>query len=75
MTSDEEQAIIAEPVTFYIDSDYQCYPEPGDGRREMQSVFFAGRESILTSYRFVPQGESWTHSNGTTFTGEMISLI
>lgn len=62
------------PTVFYIDSNFKCHAEPGEGRREMQSIFFTGRESILSAYRFVPQDESWTRSDGTVFLGRMITL-
>ena len=61
-------------MTIYIDSDYKCYVSAADGRREIESSFFDGKcPELIESYRFVPEGETWTREDGETFTGEMVS--
>ena len=40
----------------------------------VQTAFFDGKcDGFVEGYRFVPDGESWTRSDGTVFCGEMIS--
>ena len=62
-------------TTFYIDENYVCHTEPSEGRREMRSDFFTGREGSITHYRYVPPNERWTRADGVVFNGEMISPI
>lgn len=63
-------------MKIYIDKDCRCYTEPAEGRREQESSFFDGRgKRFIEGYRFVPDGETWTRSDGTVFSGEMISPI
>jgi hypothetical protein len=36
--------------------------------------FFDGKcDAYIEGYRFVPNGETWTHPDGTVFRGEMIT--
>lgn len=62
-------------TTFYIDENCCCHAEPGEGRREMRSDFFTGREGTVAHYRYVPLNEQWTRADGVVFEGEMISPI
>ena len=57
---------------IYIDSDYKCYVSDADGRRAVETNFFNGKcPEWIESYRFVPEGETWTREDGEEFHGEM----
>lgn len=61
-------------MTVYIDSDFRCHTEPGEGLAEAESTFFDGKcPEFVAGYRFVPAGQTWTRSDGAEFSGEMIS--
>ena len=56
-------------VTIYIDSDYKCYVSASDGRRAIETNDFDGKcPEWIESYRFVPEGETWTREDGEVFT-------
>jgi hypothetical protein len=61
--------------TIYLDYAFRCHTEkPGDFYREAQTDFFDGKcDAFIEGYRFIPEGESWTRSDGTVFYGEMIA--
>lgn len=57
-------------MTIYIDSDYKCYVSASDGRRAIETNDFNGKcPEWIESYRFVPEGETWTREDGEVFTG------
>ena len=59
-------------MTIYIDSDYKCYVSDAEGRRAVETDFFDGKcAEWIESYRFVPEGETWTREDGEEFRGEM----
>lgn len=61
-------------MTIYIDSDYKCYVSDAEGRRAVETDFFDGKcEEWIESYRFVPEGETWTREDGEVFKGEMVT--
>lgn len=61
-------------MTIYIDKDYLCHAEPGEGLEAVQTGFFDGKApGYIEGYRFVPAGESWTREDGAVFAGEMVS--
>lgn len=60
-------------MAIYIDTDYKCHAEPGEGLTAVETDFFDGREALIPSYRFVPEGQNWTRADGTVFAGEMIA--
>ena len=62
-------------MTIYIDNDYKCYVSDAEGRRAVETGFFDGKcAEWIESYRFVPEGETWTREDGEEFAGaEMIS--
>ena len=56
-------------MTIYIDSDYKCYVSASDGRRAIEVNDFNGKcPEWIESYRFVPEGETWTRDDGEVFT-------
>ena len=56
-------------MTIYIDSDYKCYVSASDGRRAIEvNDFNCKCPEWIESYRFVPEGETWTREDGEVFT-------
>ena len=56
-------------MTIYIDSDYKCYVSAAEGRRAIETDAFNGKcPEWIESYRFVPEGETWTREDGEVFT-------
>lgn len=46
--------------TIYLDADYMCHLENGEGRTETETDVFDGMQNeIIPFYRFVPQGSEW----------------
>ena len=62
-------------MTIYIDSDYKCYVSAAEGRRAVETELFDGKcPEWIESYRFVPDGDTWTREDGEEFAGaEMMS--
>ena len=60
--------------TIYLDSDFKCHVTDDGTMTAVETDFFDGKcDAFIEGYRFVPSGESWTRSDGTVFTGEMIA--
>ena len=60
--------------TIYIDSEFKCHVSNDGTMHAVETDFFDGKcDALVEGYRFVPEGESWTRSDGTVFTGEMIA--
>ena len=60
-------------MTIYIDKDFRCFAEPGEGLEAVQTDFFDGKApGYIEGYRFVPSGAVWTREDGVIFHGEMI---
>lgn len=61
-------------MTIYIDSDHKCYVPAAEGRRAVETDFFAGKcGEWIESFRYVPKGETWVRGDGEVFTGEMLA--
>lgn len=61
-------------MTIYIDKEYKCHVTDDGTMTAVESSFFDGKcETFIEGCRFVPEGESWTRSDGAAFQGEMIS--
>ena len=60
-------------VTVYLDDDFICHAELGEGRTAYETEFFVGQEGLIPLYRIVPPGMVWTRPDGEVFRGEMIS--
>ena len=59
-------------MTIYIDSDYKCHVFAAEGRRAVETELFDGKcPEWIESYRFVPDGDTWTREDGEEFRGEM----
>ena len=58
-------------MTIYIDKDFRCFAEPGEGLEAVQTDFFDGKApGYIEGYRFIPTGEHWTAEDGTVYRGE-----
>ena len=56
-------------MTIYIDNDYKCYVSAAEGRKAIETNEFDGKcPEWIESYRFVPEGETWTREDGEAFT-------
>ena len=56
-------------MIIYIDSDFKCHVSAAEGRRTVETSFFDGKcPEWIESYRFVPEGETWTREDGEAFT-------
>lgn len=61
-------------MTIYIDTDFKCHLDNDGTMATVETNAFDGKcATYIEGYRFVPQGETWTRSDGRTFHGEMIS--
>ncbi len=61
-------------MTIYIDSDYKCHVSPGTGLIPVETDIFTGKcAAYIEGYRFVPEGSTWTRSDGAVFQGEMVA--
>jgi hypothetical protein len=60
--------------TIYIDSEYKCHISNDGTMTAVETDFFDGKGQIfIEGYRFVPEGETWTRSDGEVFHGEMVT--
>lgn len=56
-------------MTIYIDSAYKCYVSAAEGRRAVETDAFNGKcPEWIESFRFVPEGDTWTREDGEVFT-------
>ena len=61
-------------MIIYIDGDFKCHVSAAEGRREIETDFFDGKcPEWIESYRFVPEGDTWTREDGEVFKGEMVT--
>lgn len=60
--------------TIYIDSDCKCHITDDGTMTAVETYFFDGKcDAFIEGFRFVPDGETWTRSDGEVFHGEMIA--
>lgn len=62
-------------MKIYIDTDFKCHIDNPDGEyRGIETSYFDGKcQTMIEGFRFVPEGESWTRSDGVVFQGEMVT--
>lgn len=61
-------------MKVYIDSDFKCHVTDDGTMTAVETDFFDGKcDAFIEGYRYIPAGETWTRSDGVTFTGEMIA--
>lgn len=62
-------------MKIYLDAEYKCYTEAGEGRTEIETTVFDNIcPKLINCYRFVPSGHAWTSGYGKTFEGEMLTV-
>ena len=61
--------------TLYLDSEFRCHLSNPEGQYTTlkTDIFDDKCDAFIEGYRFVPEGESWTRSDGVVFEGEMRS--
>lgn len=74
-------------MKIYIDSDFKCHTQPGEGLREFETKFFSNvPDAYVEGYRYIPYGETWVRKepiynmdhevvgeSETEFMGEMLA--
>ena len=60
-------------MTIYLDADYKCYTESGEGRTAYETAEFDGKcREFIEGYRLIPAGHVWQREDGMHF-GEGLS--
>lgn len=60
-------------MLVYIDNDCKCHVTDDGTMTAVKTDFFNGKcDEFIEGYRLVPQGMTWTRSDGEVFGGEMI---
>ena len=61
--------------TIYLNKDFECSAtEKSDTVQSIKTEAFYGKcNTYIEGYRFVPQGQEWTRSDGVVFKGEMVA--
>ena len=61
-------------MTIYLDNNFVCHLTNDGTMQAVETDVFDGKCSeYIEGYRYVPDGETWTRSDGAVFTGEMVS--
>lgn len=62
-------------MKIFLDKDFRCsVAETETTVQSVETDFFDGKcDAFIEGYRFVPEGQTWTRSDGVVFSGEMIS--
>lgn len=60
--------------TIYLDSDFCCHLENDGTMTAVETNTFDGKaDAYIEGYRYVPEGQTWTRSDGMIFQGLMVS--
>lgn len=61
--------------TIYLNSDFQCsVTEKEDTVQRVETELFDGKcNAFIEGYRFIPEGQIWTRTDGVQFAGEMLA--
>ena len=60
---------------IYVDENFCCYAEAGDGRTAYNVPFFDGKcPKFIEGYYYVPSGAEWVQPDGITLKGELFAL-
>ena len=62
-------------MKIFIDKDFYCHATNSENQyRKVETCFFDGKcPAFIEGYQYIPDGESWTRSDGVVFRGEMIA--
>lgn len=59
---------------IYIDHEFKCHVTNDGTMTALETDFFDGKcATFIEGYCFIPNGETWTRSDGVAFHGEMIT--
>lgn len=59
--------------TIYVDSEYICHIEPAEDTTAIETDVFDGKcKAYVEGYRYLPEGETWTASDGAAYNGLMV---
>lgn len=60
-------------MKIYIDYEFKCHVTNDGTMTAAESAFFDGKcDAFIEGHRFIPEGETWTRSDGDVFPGKMI---
>lgn len=60
-------------MTVYLDSDFRCHLTDDGTMTAVETDAFDGKEkAYIEGFRYVPDGEVWTRSDGVEFQGLMM---
>ena len=61
-------------MTIYLDSDFVCHLEDDGTMTAVETDAFDGKtKEYIEGFRLVPEGETWTRSDGAQFYGVMVA--
>lgn len=61
-------------MTIYLDSNYLCHLTDDGTMTAVETDAFDGKEkAYIEGYRYIPEGQTWTRSDGMEFSGLMIA--
>ena len=61
-------------MRIYLDSDFRCHLENDGTMRLVETNVFDGKcAEYIEGFRYVPEGETWTRSDGVQFHGLMVA--
>ena len=61
-------------MTIYLDSNYICHLANDGTMTEVETDVFNGKaDAFIEGYRYIPEGETWTRTDGVQFHGLMIA--
>lgn len=61
-------------MTIYLDTEYRCHLNDDGGMTPIETDRFDGKCAVyIEGYRYVPDGEVWTRSDGKKFPGLMVA--
>lgn len=62
-------------MSVFIDKEYKCHVSNDGTMREFEVRDLDGKcPAFVEGHRYVPNGETWTRSDGEVFTGEMLTV-
>ena len=61
-------------MTIYLDTDYRCHLNDDGTMTPVETDRFEGKcAAFIEGYRYIPDGEVWTHSDGQKIHGMMVA--
>lgn len=59
--------------TIYLDSEFRCHVSADETMQAVETTAFDGKcDTYIEGYRLIPDGCSWTNSDGTVLRGLMV---